>query len=60
MGDGEPRKNLEGLLAAYASYRASATGRQPAALVLAGAGAAAADGQPGVQARPALPGSRAG
>ncbi len=52
VGDGEPRKNLDGLLAAYAAYRADAD--DPAPLVLAGPGAAVADGQPGVQARPVL------
>ncbi|MGI8749098.1 MAG: glycosyltransferase, partial [Thermoleophilaceae bacterium] len=49
VGDAEPRKNLAGLLAAYAAYRAEAA--QPAALVLAGASAAAA-GDPGVRGRP--------
>jgi len=52
VGDSEPRKNLNGLLAAYAAYRAGVD--DPAPLVLAGAGAAAAEGHPGVQARPAL------
>lgn len=59
VGDCEARKNLDGLLAAYAAYRASADTQggtsEPAPLVLAGAGAAAADGQPGVEARAALP-----
>lgn len=45
VGDAEPRKNLSGLLAAYARYRAGADA--PAPLVLAGAAAAAA-GEPGV------------
>ena len=49
VGDAEPRKNLAGLLAAYAAYRADAA--QPAPLVLAGAAAAAA-GEPGVSGRP--------
>lgn len=59
VGDSEARKNLDGLLAAYAAYRGSADTQEgtsePAPLVLAGAGAAAADGQPGVEARAALP-----
>jgi glycosyltransferase involved in cell wall biosynthesis len=45
VGDTEPRKNLSGLLAAYARYRAGA--QDPAGLVLAGASAASA-GEPGV------------
>ncbi len=45
VGDTEPRKNLAGLLAAYARYRAESA--DPAPLVLAGAAAAAA-GEPGV------------
>jgi len=49
VGDAEPRKNLTGLLAAYAGYRAAAV--RPAPLVLAGASAAAA-GAPGVTGRP--------
>lgn len=49
VGDAEPRKNLAGLLAAYADYRSGAA--QPARLVLAGASAAAA-GDPGVSGRP--------
>ena len=49
MGDTEPRKNLAGLLAAYARYRAGAG--DPAPLVLAGAAAAAA-GEPGVTGAP--------
>ncbi len=48
VGDTEPRKDLPGLLAAYARYRADAT--DPAPLVLAGAAAAAA-GEPGVSGR---------
>ena len=52
VGDSEPRKNLNGLLAAYAAYCARVD--DPAPLVLAGAGAAAATGHPGVQARPVL------
>jgi glycosyltransferase involved in cell wall biosynthesis len=49
VGDAEPRKNLAGLLEAYAAYR----GRDeaPAGLVLAG-GAASAATAPGVTARP--------
>ena len=58
VGDSEPRKNLNGLLAAYAAYRAGVDGEEgtgdPVPLVLAGAGAAAATGHPGVQARPVL------
>lgn len=50
VGDAEPRKNLEGLLAAYSIYREGAT--DPVDLVLAGAGAAAAEGAPGVTAHP--------
>lgn len=53
VGDAEPRKNLAGLLAAYASYRAREP--DPAPLVLAGSAAAAA-GEPGVLGR-ALPGT---
>jgi len=49
VGDAEPRKNLAGLLAAYAAYRAQAD--EPAGLVLAGAAASAATA-PGVSARP--------
>jgi glycosyltransferase involved in cell wall biosynthesis len=49
VGDTEPRKNLAGLLAAYARYRAEA--QDPAPLVLAGAAAAAA-GEPGVTGAP--------
>ena len=49
VGDTEPRKNLSGLLAAYARYRAGA--EDPAPLVLAG-GAAAAAGEPGVTGAP--------
>ncbi len=45
VGDAEPRKNLTGLLAAYAVYRAASG--DPAPLVLAGAAAGAA-GEPGV------------
>ena len=52
VGDFEPRKNLNGLLAAYAAYRSG--GEDPARLVLAGAGAGAAHGHPGVQARQGL------
>ena len=52
VGDSEPRKNLNGLLVSYAAYRAGVD--DPAPLVLAGAGAAAANGHPGVQARQAL------
>jgi alpha-1,3-rhamnosyl/mannosyltransferase len=51
VGDAEPRKNLAGLLEAYASYRADT--EDPAPLVLAGASAAAAGGSPGVEGRPA-------
>jgi glycosyltransferase involved in cell wall biosynthesis len=50
VGDVAPRKNLDGLLTAYAGYRAEAPDPRP--LVLAGRAASAA-GQPGVQARPA-------
>jgi glycosyltransferase involved in cell wall biosynthesis len=50
VGDVEPRKNLSGLLEAYAAYR-EAAGR-PLPLVLAGAAAAAA-GAPGVEGRDA-------
>ena len=49
VGDTEPRKNLPGLLAAYARYRAEAA--DPAPLVLAGAASAAA-GEPGVTGVP--------
>ena len=49
VGDAEPRKNLPGLLAAYARYRAEAA--DPAPLVLAGAAAGAA-GEPGVEGVP--------
>jgi glycosyltransferase involved in cell wall biosynthesis len=49
VGDAEPRKNLTGLLGAYAGYRAAAA--EPAPLVLAGASAGAA-GAPGVSGRP--------
>ena len=49
VGDAEPRKNLAGLLAAYARYRAEAA--DPAPLVLAGAAAGAA-GEPGVTGAP--------
>jgi glycosyltransferase involved in cell wall biosynthesis len=52
VGDHEPRKNLSGLLAAYAAYRATA--EDPVELVLAGASARAA-GEPGVSGRPSLP-----
>lgn len=52
VGDFEPRKNLNGLLAAYAAYRAGV--EDPAPLVLAGPGAGAANGHPGVQARQGL------
>lgn len=52
VGDDEARKNLDGLLAAYSAYRAIAD--EPARLVLAGGGAAAADGLPEVEARPGL------
>jgi len=48
VGDAEERKNLAGLLAAYAAYRARA--KEPAPLVLAG-GAAAQAGAPGVTPR---------
>jgi glycosyltransferase involved in cell wall biosynthesis len=42
VGDAEPRKNLPGLLAGYAGYRAAAiaAGREPLPLVLAGSGGA--------------------
>jgi glycosyltransferase involved in cell wall biosynthesis len=53
VGDGEARKNLDGLLVAYAAYRADTA--EPVPLVLAGPGAAVANGQPGVEGRPALP-----
>ncbi len=49
VGDDAPRKNLDGLLEAYAAYRARTVG--PAGLVLAGAAASAARA-PGVSARP--------
>jgi glycosyltransferase involved in cell wall biosynthesis len=42
VGDDEPRKNLAGLLAAYAQYREAAA--QPRELVLAGAASASAAG----------------
>jgi alpha-1,3-rhamnosyl/mannosyltransferase len=42
VGDAEPRKNLEGLLRAYARYRETAA--RPVPLVLAGAAAGHADG----------------
>lgn len=48
VGDAEPRKNLAGLLEAYAAYRARTD--DPAELVLAGA-ASAASAAPGVTAR---------
>jgi glycosyltransferase involved in cell wall biosynthesis len=51
VGDAEPRKNVGGLLAAYASYRAGAGA--PAPLVLAGSSAAAVGGATGVSGRPA-------
>jgi glycosyltransferase involved in cell wall biosynthesis len=51
VGDAEPRKNLDGLLTAYAAYRAGT--EEPAPLVLAGASAAQADGVPGVEGRSA-------
>ncbi len=50
VGDAEPRKNLEGLLDAYSTYRAQVT--EPAGLVLAGAAAGAAAGRSGVTACP--------
>jgi glycosyltransferase involved in cell wall biosynthesis len=50
VGDTEPRKNLAGLLAAYAAYRTTVA--EPAELVLAGAAAAAAR-EPGVTGVPA-------
>ena len=50
VGDSEPRKNLAGLLAAYAGYRART--QAPVGLLLAGAAAAAA-GEPGVEGREA-------
>jgi len=49
VGDTEPRKNLAGLLAAYAAYRSQA--EAPAPLVLAGPAAAAAV-EPGTVGRP--------
>jgi len=48
VGDAEPRKNLDGLLAAYAAYRAAV--EDPAPLVLAGASAGHARGD-GVEGR---------
>lgn len=51
VGDTEPRKNVSGLLSAYAAYRTRA--REPAELVLAGAASEAA-GEPGVVGRPGL------
>ena len=50
VGDDQPRKNLAGLLEAYADYRAGA--EDPPDLVLAGSAAAAAGGARGVTARP--------
>lgn len=50
VGDTEPRKNLSGLLSAYAAYRIRAG--DPVELVLAGSAAAAA-GEPGVVGRAA-------
>ena len=50
VGDAEPRKNLSGLLSAYAAYRTGAD--EPVELVLAGTAAAAA-GEPGVIGRAA-------
>lgn len=50
VGDAEPRKNLDGLLTAYAAYRRSADA--PADLVLAGTAAAAVPQAAGVVARP--------
>ena len=50
VGGDEPRKNLAGLLEAYAAYRAGA--EHPVGLVLAGGAAASAAGAPGVSARP--------
>lgn len=49
VGDTEPRKNLSGLLCAYAAYRTRAD--EPVELVLTGTAAAAA-GEPGVHGRP--------
>ena len=49
-GGGAPRKNLSGLLAAYAEYRRATA--DPLPLVLAGAAASRA-AAPGVEARPA-------
>lgn len=49
VGDTEPRKNLAGLLGAYARYRARVD--HPAPLLLVGAAAAAA-GEPGVTGAP--------
>ena len=51
VGDSEPRKNLAGLLEAYAAYRAGV--ERPAELVLAGAAAAAGAGAAGVRVVPA-------
>jgi glycosyltransferase involved in cell wall biosynthesis len=48
VGDGEPRKNLGVLLAAYALYRSLAAG-EPLKLVLAGSATAS---QPGVECEP--------
>jgi hypothetical protein len=49
VGDGEPRKNLDGLLAAYDAHRRNVTDALP--LVLAGAAAARASGN-GVRGEP--------
>jgi glycosyltransferase involved in cell wall biosynthesis len=55
VGDAEPRKNLGGLLAGYAGYRAGS--EDPAPLVLAGSSAVAAGGAPGVSGQPAPTGA---
>ncbi|MGI8922008.1 MAG: glycosyltransferase family 4 protein [Solirubrobacteraceae bacterium] len=51
VGDNEPRKNLDAVLAAYQAYRAGVSARLP--LILAGAAARLASGQDGVRGEPA-------
>jgi glycosyltransferase involved in cell wall biosynthesis len=55
IGDAEPRKDLDGLLAAYARYRTEVDA--PLELVIAGAAAGRAAG-PGVRGEPSLPAAR--
>lgn len=50
VGNAEPRKNLDGLLGAYAAYREAET--DPAELLIAGDAAGVAAGQPGVRGTP--------